>query len=137
QWGGIEGRVMLVDLPAVFLFNQQRHGQTRNLKMLRQVLQLLYQYFGQARQAAQAQLVADLCRERLAVFAAARLPAFVQQVADVQQLQQPGIGQRLHPAAQVQGLSAEAVEVQVQTLSLPVGRRACDDEAAVRHEEIV
>ena len=84
QPGRIKRRVMLMDLPAVFLFIQQRHGHARDLKTPRQMLQLFQQYVGQARQAAQAQLITDLCREQLAEFAAARLPAFVQQIADVQ-----------------------------------------------------
>ncbi|MNX66300.1 hypothetical protein D3C86_973890 [compost metagenome] len=67
-------------------------------------------------------MLADLRRQQLTLIAQARLPAFEQQVADVQQLQQPGIGQRLDPAAQMKGLAAEAVKVQVQLLPLPISR---------------
>ncbi|MNT48526.1 hypothetical protein D3C72_1853100 [compost metagenome] len=106
------------------------------MKALGQGLQLFDQHLGQARQAAQAQLLADLCREQLALLAQARLPAFQQQVADVQQLQQPGVRHRLHPATQVQGRAVEAVEIQVQELALPIGGSALDGEAAMGQEKI-
>ncbi|MNS68222.1 hypothetical protein D3C72_1014980 [compost metagenome] len=132
----IRGRVVLLNLPTMFLLIEQGEGNAGDLKTLGQALQLLGQHLGQARQAAQAQLFGDLLRQHLALFAVARLQALKQQVADVQHLQQPGIGQGLHPAAQMQRGAVEAVEVQVQGLPLPVRRRAFDDEAAVGQQEV-
>jgi hypothetical protein len=103
---------------------------------LGQRLQLVHQHVGQARQAAQAQLFTDLRREQLALLAQARLSAFKQQVADVQQLQQPGVGHWLDPATQVQGRAAEAVEIQVQKLTPPIGGGTLDGEAAMGQEKI-
>ncbi|MNW02481.1 hypothetical protein D3C71_1982760 [compost metagenome] len=54
------------------------------MKALGQGLQLFAQHIGQARQAAQAQLLADVHRQQLALLAQTRLPAFEQQVTDVQ-----------------------------------------------------
>ncbi|MCY1240142.1 hypothetical protein D9M72_529760 [compost metagenome] len=120
----------------MFLLIEQGESNAGDLKTLGQALQLLGQHLGQARQAAQAQLFGDLLRQHLALFAVARLQALKQQVADVQHLQQPGIGQGLRPAAQMQRGAVEAVEVQVQGLPLPVRRRAFDDEAAVGQQEV-
>ncbi|MNP64661.1 hypothetical protein D3C76_1601760 [compost metagenome] len=71
-------------------------------------------------------------RQQLALLAQTRLPAFEQQVTDVQQLQQPGIGQWLDPTTQMQGLAAQTVKVQVKQLPLPICGCALDGEAAVR-----
>lgn len=76
------------------------------MPVLGQGMELLMQHLGQAEEAAQAQLLADLRGELLAVLALLRLLAFQQQVADIQQVQEPALGGRLHPAAQVQGLPA-------------------------------
>lgn len=54
--------------------------------MLGDHLQLFAQHLGQARQAALAQLLADLRGQALAMFAALRLLAALAQVADVEQL---------------------------------------------------
>ncbi|MNI77167.1 hypothetical protein D3C73_1334440 [compost metagenome] len=64
------------------------------------------------------------------------MPAFKQQIANVQQLQQPGVSHRLNPATQVQGLAAEAVEIQVEELALPIGGSPLKDEAAMGQEKI-
>ncbi|MNF86878.1 hypothetical protein D3C84_693290 [compost metagenome] len=50
----IEGRVVLVNLPSLFLLIEQGQGNARNLKALGQALQLFGQHFGQAGQAGQA-----------------------------------------------------------------------------------
>ncbi|MNR09970.1 hypothetical protein D3C85_1261960 [compost metagenome] len=92
---------------------------------------MLGQHLGQARQAAQAQLLSDLHGQPLALLAVVRLPPLQQQVTDVQQLQQPGIAQGLYPAAQMQRGTVQSVEVQVQVLALPISGRAFDGQAAV------
>lgn len=127
---------MLVNQPTLGLFIEQSHGDAGDLKALGQTLQLLRQHLGQARQAAQAQLFTDLRREQLALFTAARLSTFEQQVADVDQLQQPVFAQRLHPATQMQRLFAEAEKIQVQALSLPLGGCTFDRQGAMGHEVI-
>src|SRR3990167_7861014 len=125
-----------MDLPALFLLIKQRHRNARNVKALSQYLKLLLQHIGQTGEAAQAQLFADPGREKLVLFAAARLSTFNQHIADVQQLQQPVVRQRKDPAAQVQWVPADAVKVQVEDLALPVGGDTFDDQAAVGHQVI-
>ena len=78
---------MLMHLPALFLLVEQRHGNARDMQTLGEELQLFAQHLGQARQTAQAQLLAELGCEQLTLLAAACLSTFEQQITDVQQLQ--------------------------------------------------
>ncbi|MNL01650.1 hypothetical protein D3C87_1221260 [compost metagenome] len=81
-------------------------------------------------------MLADVHREQLALLTQTRLAAVNQQVTDVQQLQEPGIGLGLNPAAQVQRLAAEAVKIQIQILPLPISGHALDHQAAMGQEKI-
>ena len=128
----IRRRVVLMNLPALTLLVEQGHRHTGNAQMLTQALQLFAQHLRKAGEAAQTQLIANLCGQPLALLTAARLPPFAEQVTDVQQLQKPAVTLRLHPAAQMQWQTSQAEKIQVEQLALPVDRSTFQRKAAVR-----
>jgi len=121
-------------LPALGLFIEQRDGEAGDVPALGDRLQLFAKHRRQTRQAARAQTIADLRGEGLAGVAVARLLTFEQQVGDVEHLQSPAILQRLHPAAQVQGLIIEPGKVEIEELPLPVSGLTFDSQQTVRQQ---
>ncbi len=131
QHRGVKRAVLAVDSPAQVLFVEQGDGDTGNLKVLGDALQVVLHHFRQPGQAAHAQAFADLGAEQLVLLAGFGVLAVADQVADVQQLQNPAVAAGLDPATGLQGAPGEAIEIQVEVLALPIGGAALDHHGAV------
>ena len=83
-----------------------------------------------------AHLLAHVRGEQLATFTTVGLLVAQQEVADVQQLQQPAVSVRLHPAPGVHNVAACPLKREVQTLALPVHWRAFECQRAAGHQII-
>lgn len=117
--------------PAIGLAQQQ--AQRAGLPVLGKPLQLRLGGLHQARRAALTQGMTDLAEQW-----PLPVPALLaQQVADVEQLQQPPLGLAQQPATGVQGLADDRVEIQVQRLPLPVGGLAFEHQPAVPQQVVV
>ncbi len=136
EYRRIVGGVTALDAPRLALLIQQGDGDAGDVPVLGNSLQSVLQYFGQAHQAADPQLLADLVAHPLIVFAHLGELAMGNQVANVQQLQEPALAFGLNPATGMQGLPGEPLELQVQALPLPVAGRALDHQAARRSEVV-
>ncbi|MNC72880.1 hypothetical protein D3C75_1239970 [compost metagenome] len=65
-------------------------------------------------------------------FGAQRLLAVLQQIADVEQLQQPTARLPQQPAAGMQGAATDRLEIQIKRLCLPVQRLAFKHQQTIR-----
>lgn len=130
------GAVAAVDQPVLILLVEQHHRRARDTPALGQAAQVLAEHLRQARQAAHAQLFAHLAGEQMVLLALlGQLPA-PQQVADIQQAQDPAVAIRFDPATGMQDGLGGALEIQVQAVPLPVGRGAFDAQGARQAQQV-
>ncbi|RMS57345.1 hypothetical protein ALP64_203624 [Pseudomonas syringae pv. actinidiae] len=128
--------VLAVDTPADTADLRQHQRHTRNAPQLRQLLQLFGHHRRQPFHAAHAHTLGHLPGEPQALLATASGAGLFHQVADIQQLQQPALAVRLHPAAGVQGVRVGALEVQIEHVPQPVMRYPFNDQRAVGQQQV-
>ena len=104
--------------------------------MLRHLLQQIGHHPWHARCAAAAQLLAHVGGEQVGELAVARLLLAQQQIADVQQLQQPAVTLWLYPAAGMHNRATADLKHEVQALPMPISGRAFEGQRAARHQII-
>ncbi|MND59029.1 hypothetical protein D3C80_502050 [compost metagenome] len=118
-----------VGLPALIRLHQ--HPRAPGPPVPYQPVELLFGHHLQALDSAGAQGAGQVRGQVLLALGSQGLLAVLQQVANVEQLQQPATALRQQPAAGVQGTPASRLEIQFQWLALPVWRLAFEHQQAV------
>ncbi|RMU74695.1 hypothetical protein ALP23_05341 [Pseudomonas syringae pv. apii] len=135
QLGRRMSAVLTINTPADTANLRQHQRHTGNAPQLREFLQLLAHHGSQAVDIAPSHTLGHLPGKPQALLAAARGTGFLHQVADIQQLQEPALAMRLHPASGVQGMCIVALEVQVEHVPQPVTRHTFDNQCTVGQQQ--